>query len=165
MTEDPRELLKRASERRGITPQELLRGLLHIHSASWYEQNFFCGASPKFMSIFMLLDRELRERNPGLHYVNRKTYLGYRREEIRSGQKGERSQVYVSILKRNLNQHPKIVLPLDPSKFMGLEGTGDLSERGHHGVGSLMYDVVNEDAVFSFFEAFDPWLDRKKFEG
>lgn len=158
---DIEDFLERSSRRRGITSDELLREVLHLHTEDWYKEEIFPQASPTFLRLFKIVDQGLRERNPGLHYVNRSTFLGYRREQSQITPtyvtKGQRSQIFACIIK-GVKNHPKLVLPVEPIKYLGLAGVRDLTGIGHHGVGVLEYDVVNENAADRLFDVFDEWL-------
>jgi hypothetical protein len=160
------EFLRRASERRGISSTDLLREVLHVHSADWYEERFFPEASPTFMRLFMLVDQGIRERNPGLHYVDRSTYLGYRREQPQhdpnAETRGQRSQIFASVIK-GVKSHPKLVLPVKPTSYIGLTGIRDLTGRGHHGVGAVEYDVFDESSIDRLFDVFGDWFSPKPF--
>jgi hypothetical protein len=96
--------------------------------------------------------------NPGLHYVYRATYLGYRREGPASptGTPANRSQVFLSVLLRNKGL--LVVLPLDPRDYEGLPGCRDVGSSGHHGVGDLEVEITVEEDLRLLFSAFGAWL-------
>lgn len=158
------DFLRIASHQKGITPNELLREVFHIHPESWYSENIFPHASATFIRLFKLVDQGMRERNPGLHYVDRSTYLGYRREQSQIVPayvtKGQRSQIFACIVK-GVRNHPKIVMPVEPENYSGVLGVRNLTGKGHHGVGFLEYDVIDEDSIHRLFHVFDEWLNPK----
>lgn len=153
-----------ASRKKGVTSEELLQNILHIHPEVWYKERIFPNASKTFLGLFKSIDYGLRERNPGLQYVNRSTYLGYRREQSEITPhyvtKGQRSQIFACVVK-GFRDHPRIVLPVEPEHYVGLPGVRDLTGKGHHGVGFLEYDIHDEDSVRRLFDVFDEWLNPK----
>ncbi len=148
-----------AAKRADLEVPELLRRVLHVGTLERDPrfQALFGYATDETKSLVLALDLGLRLASPGLHYVFRSTYLGYRREEGRpSTTASERSQVFVSVVPRAKTL--KLVLPLPPARFQHLEGCRDVTGQGHHGVGDLEVDVRNAEGVQRFLAEFSTWL-------
>jgi predicted transport protein len=157
--DEVRQFVAVAAERAGWTPDELLRRVLHVDGVFVQPEarRLFARSSPEYRRLLSQLDEEVRALNPGLHYVFRASYLGFRRERERSGQgDASRSQTFLSVIGRiNLLT---LVLPLDPSEYCSFPGARDLRGVGHQGVGSLGIEVPDEPALRQFLGEFDQWL-------
>lgn len=141
----------------GTTPDAILRKVFHIGPAGEPDvRRYFRHWSGGVLGLLLKLDHEVRTRNPGLHYVDRGTYLGYRREASGDSAVAERSQVFLSVVKRV--GVLTILLPLEPSQFAHLKNARDLTHRGHHGIGNLEVVIRDEATLGEFLQAFDPWL-------
>jgi predicted transport protein len=153
------EYLQTSAREAGITVAELLRQVLHLNPLTQepgFEQ-LFGTAGSELRRLLMHLDHRLRILNPGLHYVFRSTYLGYRREGGTAATAvSERTQIFVSVVPRS--DRLRLVLPVDPARYAGQPGCRVLSGQGHHGVGELQVDVPDEDALDRFFKTFRDWL-------
>jgi hypothetical protein len=153
------EYLQLAASEAGISVAALLRQVLHVNPLTQepgFEQLFGTVGS-ELRRLLMRLDERLKILNPGLHYVFRSTYLGYRREGgIAATAVSERTQIFVSVVPRN--DRLCVVLPVDPARYAGQPGCRVLSGQGHHGVGELQVDLPNGDALDRFFETFRDWL-------
>lgn len=157
MTESAESFLKAAALLAGSTPSLILTSMLHLDLDD--NDRFAAllpGSHPEIGPLFCQLDRELRLRNPGLHYVERKMYLGYRRElaDLRGG--GERSQVFVSVLRSS--SCLDIVMPVDPSAHADMDIVRDLSTQGHHGIGDLRCRISSPADVLLVMKRFEFWL-------
>lgn len=106
--------------------------------------------------LTLRLDREIRLRNPGLHYVVRKKFIGYRREGEMSSPMGERSQIFISVVRNN--SRLDVVLPVDPSCVASVNNAHDLRGKGHHGVGDVRVSIRNDDDIDTFLNDFHRWL-------
>jgi len=153
------EYLQLSASEAGISVAALLRQVLHVNPLTQepgFEQLFgMTGSEPR--RLLMRLDQRLRILNPGLHYVFRNTYLGYRREGgIAATAVSEVAQIFVSVVPRS--DRLCVVLPVDPARYAGQPGYRVLTGRGHHGVGELQVDVPDEDALDRFFKTFRDWL-------
>jgi hypothetical protein len=153
--------LQLAAEAAGVSVTALLRQVLHVNPLTEEPgfQQFFGSIGPEALALFTNLDLRLRILNPGLHYVFRTTYFGYRREGSTSETVlSERSQIFLSVLPRT--DFPRVVLPVDPAMYAHLSGCRVLTGQGHHGVGDLLVEVPNEEALDRFFKTFHGWLAR-----
>ena len=139
------------------TPDELMSRILHLDMDD--DERFAAllpGSHRDISGLFCDLDRALRLRNPGLQYVHRKMYLGYRRELNSSGGGGERSQIFASVLRSSTSLD--LVVPLDPLVHGDFVLTRDLSSHGHHGIGDLRCTITTSGDLDSVLERFDSWL-------
>jgi predicted transport protein len=153
------EYLQLSAAEAGISIAALLRQVLHVNPLSQEPrfQQLFGRVGSEVRRLLMRLDQRLRILNPGLHYVFRKTYLGYRREgDIAAAAISERAQIFVSVVPRS--GWLCVVLPVDPARYASQPGCRVLSGQGHHGVGELQVDVPDEDALDRFFKTFRDWL-------
>jgi len=153
------EYLQLSAREAGISVAALLRQVLHVNSLTHESgfQQLFGTVGSEVRRLLMRLDQRLRILNPGLHYVFRSTYLGYRREGgIAATVVSERSQIFVSVVPRS--DRLCVVLPVDPAPYAGQPGCRVLSGQGHHGVGELQVDLPDEDALDRFFKTFRDWL-------
>jgi len=106
--------------------------------------------------LFAELDDKVRVMNPGLHYVRRKTYVGYRREALVDDARAERSQVFLSVLRNSRTL--ELVLPLNPTPHEHMTSVRDLRGQGHHGIGDLQFTVSTAADLETFMMTFDSWL-------
>lgn len=143
-----------AARHAGITRDEVVAKVLHLDLRVL--ESFTRDMRPETKALFANLDRELRVRNPGLHYAPRKSYLGYRREDSTGAGAGERSQVFVSVLRNTTTLD--IVLPLVPSDLSHIASVRDLSGIGHHGVGDTRVTISDVAELGQFLADFDFWL-------
>lgn len=137
----------------------LLRKVLHIEVLTGEPEfrRLFEKTAPEILILLKALDYHLRILNPGLHYVYRGSYLGYRREANRPVIKdSERSQVFLSVLPRS--EILRVVLPVDPQPYLKLPNCRAVTGKGHHGVGNLQVDVTNSRQLAIFLKVFDEWL-------
>jgi len=159
--EDLAEYLKFAAKAAGVSEATLLRQVLHVNPLTQEPgfQRLFSAMHGDTVSLLIRLDRRLRILNPGLHYVFRTTYLGYRRESgSYATAASERAQVFVSIVPRTARL--RVMLPVDPTHYQHLPHCRNLAGQGHHGVGDLQVDVLDEEALDRFFKTFQGWLAR-----
>jgi predicted transport protein len=151
--------LRDAAAQGRISESDLLRRVLHIGGPAEYAEfgKLFTGAGSEFVHLLTSFDYALRLRNPGLHYVFRTKYMGFRRE-TRSGfaTASARSQIFACALART--QIFTVVLPLDPQSYLSYPQARDLSGTGHHGVGDLVVEIPDQVALGRFIEEFDDWL-------
>jgi hypothetical protein len=153
------EYLQLSAREAGTSVAALLRQVLHLNSLTQDPgfQQLFGMAGSELRRLLMHLDQRLRILNPGLHYVFRGTYLGYRREGgIATSVVSKRAQIFVSVVPRR--DRLCVVLPVDPANYAGQPGYRVLTGQGHHGVGELQIDLPDEDALDRFFETFRDWL-------
>lgn len=143
-----------AAAQAGITCGAVLARLLHLDLQDL--ASFTQEMRPDAKDLFAELDYGLRIRNPGLHYAPRKSYLGYRREDAGAPGAGERSQVFVSVLRNTTTLD--LVLPLDPATLSNISSVRDLTGVGHHGVGHTRVTVCDLAQLQQFFADFEFWL-------
>src|SRR5260370_19130627 len=79
------EYLQLAAREAGVSVTALLRQVLHVNPLTEEPgfQQLFGAVKSEPWRLLMRLDQRLKILNPGLHYVFRSTYLGYRREGCR----------------------------------------------------------------------------------
>ncbi len=153
------EYLQLSAREAGISVAALLRQVLHVNPLTQEPgfQQLFGTAGSELRRLLTRLDQRLRILNPGLHYVFRSTYLGYRREGGIAGTAvSDRTQIFASVLPRR--ERLCVVLPVDPARYAGQPGCRVLTGQGHHGVGDLQVDLPDEDALDRFFKTFRDWL-------
>jgi hypothetical protein len=153
------EYLQLTAREAGISVAALLRQVLHVNPLTLEPgfQQLFGTVGSEVRRLLTRLDQRLRILNPGLHYVFRVSYLGYRREgSVAPTAVSERSQIFVSVLPHS--DRLRVVLPVDPARYAGQSGCRVLSGQGHHGVGELQVDMPDEDALGRFFKTFRDWL-------
>lgn len=138
----------------GGSEQELLARVFHLDDPEVL--SFSSRMETVAKGLFEALDYELRIRNPGLHYVNRDNYLGYRREHVSTSGAGERSQIFASVPKatRKLD----VIIPLDPKTVSVATRIVDVTGVGHHGVGNLRVSIESTEQLQQFLVDFDFWL-------
>jgi len=108
-------------------------------------------------SLVVRLDREIRIRNPGLHYVQRKHFVGYRREGVGApSPAGERSQIFLSIIRHT--SRLDVVLPVDPDSVGRIANAQDLRGKGHHGVGEVRVTLRDDSDIDRLLQDLDGWL-------
>jgi predicted transport protein len=142
-----------------VSVSDLLRRILHLDSLNddpRFSRLF--GSMPEATKVLLMkLDFRLRVLNPGLHYVFRSMYLGYRREDGHAGKSSsERSQIFASIVPRH--RRLRVILPVDPTAYLNLTDCRALSGQGHHGVGDLLVELADEVDLERFFTTFRGWL-------
>lgn len=152
--------LQLSAREAGVSVATLLRQVLHVNPLTQEPgfQQLFGMVRSEPRRLLMLLDQRLRILNPGLHYVFRSAYLGYRREGGVAGPTAlsERSQIFVSVVPHS--ELLRVVLPVEPARYAREPGCRVLTGKGHHGVGDLQVDLPDEDALDRFFETFRAWL-------
>lgn len=145
----------------GVTAEQLLRQVLHIGGIT-KEPEFskFGAASAKpTLDLLQDFDRTLRVANPGLHYVFRKEYIGYRRErQATSFVAGERSQIFCCVIPKRTGF--AVTLPLPPNSFKHISIARDLSGLGHQGLGDLQISIGSSEDLKLMLEVFEDWLLR-----
>lgn len=157
MDPDVLRFLEESGSIRGENASDSLRRVLHLGGVpKELEQEILPGASDELILLFNRLDLSLRLRNPGLHYVRRSTYLGYRREGSSALASGERSQVFASVMRHS--RKLIVVMPLNPAEYEGSFKVQDLRGRGHHGVGELKCALASQGELDTFLATFDAWL-------
>ena len=158
MGEDIVNFLRDAAANIGCSADDILRSVLHLDAEHAHAIENLVGVNSEATTqIFRELDRSLRVRNPGLHYVIRGTYLGYRREGVRTvSAVSSRSQIFASVLRKS--DKVRVILPIPPEPFLHLRYVRDLSLQGHHGVGQLECSIKDMDDLRSMFQEFDFWL-------
>lgn len=154
LDESVQSFLDDAAAQAGTSPEEVLAAVLHVGLRDL--QRFVQGMRPDTKELFAQLDYGLRTRNPGLHYVPRQSYLGYRREAASTTGAGERSQVFVSVLRNTTTLDA--VLPLDPATLTSIPSVRNLTGVGHHGVGDTRVTISDTAQLHQFFADFDFWL-------
>jgi hypothetical protein len=159
--DDPKlvEYLQLSAKEAGISVAALLRQVLHVNPLTQEPgfQQLFGTVGSELERLLMRLDQRLRILNPGLHYVFRSAYFGYRREGgIATTALSERNQIFASVLPRR--ELLCVVLPVNPARYAGQPGCRVLTGKGHHGVGELQVDLPDEDALDRFFKTFRDWL-------
>ena len=149
--------LDEAAHVSGASPAHILAAVLHLDLD---DDERFAALLPDtdngVKALFCQLDRALRLRNPGLHYVERKMYLAYRREHAPESGAGERSQIFLSVIRTS--SALEVVLPLDPADYAGPAFVRSLTGKGHHGIGDLGCRLSSADDVDLFIRHFGFWL-------
>lgn len=152
--DDIEAFLRDAASLAGVEPREVLSKVLHVR-----DDKFATLVAPMdgaTRELAVRLDRELRVRNPGLHYVERKMFLGYRREGVSSSPQGERSQIFASVIRRNTRL--EVVLPVDTESIVSIANARDVGGKGHHGVGDVSVSLSCNAEIDRFLIDFDHWL-------
>ncbi|AZN29547.1 hypothetical protein EJO69_03900 [Flaviflexus salsibiostraticola] len=144
---DITEFLRDAAAFAGVTTDDILAKALHIEDGAIAP--LVDGMDDTTRALVVRLDRELRIRNPGLHYVTRKMFIGYRREGTTSTPVGERSQIFASIIRSP--SRLDVVLPVDPDRFGSIPNAKDLRGKGHHGVGDLRVSLYSVSDIESLW--------------
>lgn len=148
------QFLRDAASLAGVAPKVIMAKVLHVEDGSLEATILPMDDSTRALTL--RLDRELRLRNPGLHYVERKMFLGYRRELSGSTPAGERSQIFVSVIRNSTRL--EVVMPLALDEFAAIPYAQDLTGKGHHGVGEVRVQLGSDKEVDQFLEDFDAWL-------
>lgn len=151
------EFLRDAAGLAGTSTEEVLARVLHIEDGAL--SPLVTGMDDISKALVERLDRELRIRNPGLHYVIRKMYIGYRREGVASSPLGERSQIFASVV-RNVSR-VEVVLPVDPDRIESIPNAIDLRGRGRHGIGDVRVSLRSGADLDRFLSDFDYWLTQR----
>lgn len=152
--------LDHAAIQAGVSVTELLYRVLHVdpmRSDNRFSE-YFAGIDEPTRNLLAQLDYRLKVLNPGLHYVYRSTYLGYRREDNSSqvGALGQRSQIFVSVVRRS--RALQVVLPLNPRHYENFPRCRDMAGIGHQGVGDLQVEITDVEDLELFLSAFSAWL-------
>lgn len=148
------EFLRDAASLAGVEPRAILARVLHVEDGAL--TGIVAPMDEPTRALVIRLDRELRVRTPGLHYVERKMFLGYRREGATSTPVGERSQIFASLIRNNTRL--EVVLPVAPGAVASIAYAQDLTGKGHHGVGDVRVQVANDADLDRFLSDFDHWL-------
>lgn len=146
--------LQEAAAIAGVDTERLLARVLHIDDGAL--ESFATTMEPQVKALVERLDRELRLRNPGLHYVERKMFLGYRREGATSSPLGERSQIFASLIRNNTRL--EVVLPVDAGTIGNMPNARDLRGTGHHGIGDVRVLLTSTADIERFLADFHYWL-------
>lgn len=146
--------LRDAAELAGVTTEDLLARILHVDDGVFSEAVATMDETTRALAL--RLDREIRIRNPGLHYVMRSKFIGYRREGPTRSPVGERSQIFLSLIRNNTRL--EVVLPVDPERIASLPGAQDLQGKGHHGVGNARVLLRSDSEIKRFISDFGDWV-------
>lgn len=138
----------------GVTPEELLARVLHVDDGTFSKVVATMDATTRALAL--RLDREIRLRNPGLHYVMRSKFIGYRREGVTHTPLGERSQIFLSLIRNSTRL--EVVLPVDPERIASLPSAQDLQGKGHHGVGNVRLLLGSDSEMDRFISDFGDWV-------
>lgn len=152
--EDLKSYLRDAAAKLGVSSEDILDRVLHLHIKDL--GNFTQEMRPETKALFAEFDYGVRIRNPGLHYSMRAKYLGYRRERVAAPGAGERSQVFVSVLRKTAILD--LVLPLEPASLGHIADIRDVTGIGHHGVGNARITIEDKFQLERFFVDFDFWI-------
>ena len=125
------DFLQDAAATAQVSTHEVLARVLHVEDGAF--QTAVAAMDDATKALALRLDREIRVRNPGLHYVVRKKFVGYRREGTFSTSLGERSQIFVSVILNS--SRLEVVLPVDPNHVAHASNAEDL--RGKVTTGSV----------------------------
>lgn len=151
---DTEQFLEEAARLAGTTVGQVLSRVLHVNDGAISD---LTGAMDEETAALTLrLDRAVRLRNPGLHYVMRAKFVGYRREGATQSAVGKRSQIFLSIVRNNARL--EVLLPVSPDDFAGMPNAVDLRGKGRHGVGDLRVSLATEADVDRFVDDFAEWL-------
>ncbi|PYD00815.1 hypothetical protein B4U78_008810 [Microbacterium esteraromaticum] len=147
----------REVERLGLgTRSEVLARVFHVDDdAQQHALSIIPNMDPDALRALNQLDLAVRVRNPGVHYVRRSRFLGYRREGATESVVGARSQIFLSVVpKKKL-----LKLVFVPPPGMQMPSTvEEIGERGHHGVGTHTCVVRTTADVDAFIRAFETFL-------
>lgn len=151
---DVEAFLQDAAQLTGVSVDRLLARILHEEDGAF--ASIVGKMEPSTAALAVRVDREIRVRNPGLHYVMRKMYVGYRREGNVSSPQGERSQIFASMIRSA--SRLEIVLPVDPTGVTSIPNVQDLRGKGHHGIGDVRVSLRTDSDVDRFLDDFTYWL-------
>lgn len=147
--------LRDAAALAGLSTDEILAQVLHVGDDRL--NALLDPMDDKTRVLVLRLDREVRLRNPGLHYVPRKQFVGYRREGADAPSPvGERSQIFLSVLRHSARLD--VVLPVDPDSIDQIANAQDLRGRGHHGVGEVRVALRHDSDIDRLLTDLDAWL-------
>ncbi|MEI4744321.1 hypothetical protein [Rhodococcus erythropolis] len=146
--------LRDAAALAGLTADDLLARVLHVDDGVFVAAIAAMDCPTKALAL--RLDREIRIRNPGLHYVMRSMFVGYRREGGAHSPLGGRSQIFLSMVRHS--SRLEVVLPVDPERIVSIPNAQDLRGKGHHGVGNVRVLLNSVPDIDQFLENFDDWL-------
>lgn len=145
----------REVQRMGLgSRDEVLARVLHVDGdATRHAKMIAPSIHDNTLRILERLDFAIRTRNPGVHYVRRSTFLGYRREGAGFSPVGARSQIFLSVVPKV----PALQLVFVPPEGVNLPATVEnIGERGHHGVGTHQCTVRTAADVDAFTTWFCP---------
>ncbi|OLO68025.1 hypothetical protein [Actinomyces oris] len=147
--------LRDAAALAGVSKDEILAEVLHAGDGRLAA--LLGHMDDETRSLVLRLDREIRLRNPGLHYVQRKQFVGYRREGAGTpSPTGERSQIFLSIIRNS--SRLDVVLPVDPDSIVKISNAQDLRGKGHHGVGEVRVALRDDSDIDRLLKDLDAWL-------
>ncbi|MGK2875495.1 MAG: hypothetical protein ACSLEW_07620 [Nocardioides sp.] len=146
--------LRDAAVLAGMTADEVLTRVLHLGDGALAAVTETMDDPTR--THFLRLDHEIRLRNPGLHYVMRSKFIGYRREGNSPSPSGERSQIFASVIRNNSKL--EVVLPVNPDTVGSIDNAQDLRGKGHHGVGDVRVSLRNNSDIDRLFIDFKDWL-------
>lgn len=152
---DITEFLRDATAFAGVTTYDLLAKVLHIEDGAIAP--LVDGVDNATRALVVRLDHELHIRNPGLHYVIRKMFIGHRREGTTSTPVRERPQILASILRSPFRLD--VILPVDPDGLSPVPNAKNIQGKGHHGVGDLRVSLYSVSDTERFPSDFDYWLE------
>ncbi|QGG39903.1 hypothetical protein [Aeromicrobium yanjiei] len=148
-----------AATQTGRSPEDIIAGLFHMRVTDRAELRAYFGETTQtFTEMLEALDRTVRIRNPGVQYTYRNAYLGYRRETESAPRIGERSQVFLSVMRTKSKF--VLALPLNPSDFGDFPGVRSVQGKGRHGIGDLQVHLSSLAHLHGFVERFEPWLSQ-----
>lgn len=126
--------LRTAERYNGLSRDEILARVLHVDTmAVDHAGRIAPRMKAAARTLLEQLDFEVRARNPGVHYVLRDTYLGYRRERDTGSSAGARSQVFLSVVPKN---RYLLLVFVPPAEQVDSAFVREVPPRGHHGVGT-----------------------------
>lgn len=147
--------LRDAAALAGVSTDDILAQVLHVDDSRLTA--LLDRMDDKTWALVLRLDREIRLRNPGLHYVPRKQFVGYRREGADApAPAGERSQIFLSVIRHS--SRLDVVLPVDPDSIDQIANAQDLRGKGHHGVGEVRVALRDDSDIDRLLKDFDGWL-------
>lgn len=146
--------LRDAAELAGVTTEDLVARILHVNDGVFSEAVSTMDETTRALAL--QLDREIRIRNPGLHYVMRSKFIGYRREGPTRSPLGERSQIFLSLIRNSTRL--EVVLPVDSERIVSLPGAQNLQGMGHHGVGNARVLLTSGIEIQRFMSDFSDWI-------
>lgn len=152
-------LLAKSANELGLRPGEILDRVLNVYPLSQDPrfERALTGLPKPIIELLEEIDEDVRALNPGVQYVVRSEFFGYRRSEVvLSGRAAERSQIFLSVVPGI--RRIRLVLPLNPADLSGHVNVRDLSGKGHHGVGDVCVDVRDSADVQRFLSDFSDWL-------
>lgn len=146
--------MRDAAQFAGVTVDDVLARVLHVEDGAIADVVSVMDKGTKARAL--RLDKEIRVRNPGLQYVIRSKFVGYRREGTMPSPAGERSQIFVSMIRNS--SRLDVVLPVDPDIIDSMANAEDLRGKGHHGIGNVRVSLASDWEIDCFLSDFDYWL-------